>query len=328
MKNKIYYIKEFDAPGAQQLFQGQIETLFDKNRFLPVQYPKGTLSKLFFLLKFFFKVRKGDILFFIHPLYSKTNRLILNLSLFKKCNVVCIVSDINSLRNIEMKVDEEISYWKKIRYFIFQNDKMKSFAEAKVGEKVSVNIQLFDLLFTPPKANRKNSNEIVFAGNTLKCPFVKDLFRVNDIKWNIYSGTEVQLHPNVTPVLLSNGVTDRQTLPGSYGLVWEGKSITDISNFNGQYLKWVSPLKLSNYLLNSLPVIIHEDAAMAEFVVQNKIGFCVSSLFEIGEKIKVIPEADYQQMVENARGFSIEISSGYYTQKAIEGILEKINPPE
>lgn len=328
MKNKIYYIKEFDAPGAQQLFQGQIETLFDKNRFLPVQYPKGTLSKLFFLLKFFFKVRKGDILFFIHPLYSKTNRLILNLSLFKKCNVVCIVSDINSLRNIEMKVDEEISYWKKIRYFIFQNDKMKSFAEGKVGEKVSVNIQLFDLLFTPPKANRKNSNEIVFAGNTLKCPFVKDLFRVNDIKWNIYSGTEVQLHPNVTPVLLSNGVTDRQTLPGSYGLVWEGKSITDISNFNGQYLKWVSPLKLSNYLLNSLPVIIHEDAAMAEFVVQNKIGFCVSSLFEIGEKIKVIPEADYQQMVENARGFSIEISSGYYTRKAIEGILEKINPPE
>lgn len=328
MKNKIYYIKEFDAPGAQQLFQGQIETLFDKNRFLPVQYPKGTLSKLLFLLKFFFKVRKGDILFFIHPLYARTNQLILNLSLFKKCNVVCIVSDINSLRNIEMKVDEEISYWKKIRYFIFQNDKMKSFVEAKVGEKVSVNIQLFDLLFTPPKANRKNSNEIVFAGNTLKCPFVKDLFRVNDIKWNIYSGTEVQLHPNVTPVLLSNGVTDRQTLPGSYGLVWEGKSITDISNFNGQYLKWVSPLKLSNYLLNSLPVIIHEDAAMAEFVVQNKIGFCVSSLFEIGEKIKVIPEADYQQMVENARGFSIEISSGYYTQKAIEGILEKINPPE
>ena len=328
MKNKIYYIKEFDAPGAQQLFQGQIETLFDKNRFLSVQYPQGTLSKLLFLLKFFFKVRKSDILFFIHPLYSKTNRLILNLSLFKKCNVVCIVSDINSLRNIEMKVDEEISYWKKIRYFIFQNDKMKSFVEAKVGEKVSVNIQLFDLLFTLPKANRKNSNEIVFAGNTLKCPFVKDLFRVNDIKWNIYSGTEVQLHPNVTPVLLSNGVTDRQTLPGSYGLVWEGKSITDISNFNGQYLKWVSPLKLSNYLLNSLPVIIHEDAAMAEFVVQNKIGFCVFSLFEIGEKIKVIPEADYQQMVENARGFSIEISSGYYTQKAIEGILEKINPPE
>ena len=328
MKNKIYYIKEFDAPGAQQLFQGQIETLFDKNRFLSVQYPQGTLSKLLFLLKFFFKVRKGDILFFIHPLYARTNQLILNLSLFKKYNVVCIVSDINSLRNIEMKVDEEISYWKKIRYFIFQNDKMKSFVEAKVGEKVSVNIQLFDLLFTLPKANRKNSNEIVFAGNTLKCPFVKDLFRVNDIKWNIYSGTEVQLHPNVTPVLLSNGVTDRQTLPGSYGLVWEGKSITDISNFNGQYLKWVSPLKLSNYLLNSLPVIIHEDAAMAEFVVQNKIGFCVSSLFEIGEKIKVIPEADYQQMVENARGISIEISSGYYTQKAIEGILEKINPPE
>ena len=103
VKNKIYYIKEFDAPGAQQLFQGQIETLFDKNRFLSVQYPQGTLSKLLFLLKFFFKVRKSDILFFIHPLYSKTNRLILNLSLFKKCNVVCIVSDINSLRNIEMK---------------------------------------------------------------------------------------------------------------------------------------------------------------------------------------------------------------------------------
>ncbi len=328
MKNKIYYIKEFGAPGAQQLFQGQIETLFDKNKFLPVQYPKGAFSKLIFLIKFFFKVRKGDILFFIHPLYARTNQLILNISLFKKCTVVCIVSDINSLRNVDMQVDKEISYWARIRYFIFQNDRMKSFAEMKVGNKDSVNIQLFDLLFTSPEVKRNNSNEIVFAGNTSKCPFIKDLFRITDVQWNIYSGNDVQRHQNVNPVLLSNEVTDRQLLAGSYGLVWEGESITDISNFNGQYLKWVSPLKLSNYLLSSLPIIIHEDAAMAEFVVQNKIGFCVSSLFEIGEKIKLIPEADYQQMVENARRFSIQISCGYYTQKAIEGILEKINPPE
>lgn len=111
---------------------------------------------------------------------------------------------------------------------------------------------------------------------------------------------------------------------GSYGLIWEGDSITDISNFGGQYLKWVSPLKLSNYLLNSLPIITHPDAVIAEFVQQNNIGFCVSNLHEIGEKIKAIADPVYATMLENCKRVSKQISAGYFTQAAIEGILDKI----
>jgi hypothetical protein len=236
-----------------------------------------------------------------------------------------MVSDINSLRDVDLKLADEIGYWKRIKYFIFQNDKMKYFAEKEVGEKNSVNIQLFDLLFEPQTPDRKNSIEVVFAGNTAKCPFINDLSKVDDISWNIYSATDVESHTNVKHVLLNNEVVDRQLLRGSYGLVWEGESIRDISNFSGQYLKLVSPLKLSNYLLNSLPVITHKNAAIAEFVVTNNIGFCVTSLFEIGEKIKSIPEAEYQAMVENTRQFSKQISSGYYTRKAIENIQKRIS---
>ena len=113
-------------------------------------------------------------------------------------------------------------------------------------------------------------------------------------------------------------------MAGSYGLIWEGESILDISNFSGQYLRWVSPLKLSNYLLHGLPVIIHKDAAMADFVMKNKIGFCITSLAGIPKKIKAIPGNEYQSMVENTRMFSEKISTGHFTQKAIQAILNRI----
>jgi len=324
VNKNIYYIKEFGSEEAEDSFQAQIESIFDRNNFTPILYPRvNYLSRLFFLNRFIRSIPDGAVVFFIHPLYSRTNQLLLKLLLRKKCKPVCIVSDINSLR-FNSSVEKETGYWKKLKYFIFQNEKMKEWVEERAGKKISVNIELFDLLFDVPGTERKNSNDVVFAGNIEKCPFINQLHRVENIQWMIYSAGPVKSHSNVTPFSLKNEITDRPPMVGSYGLIWEGDTITDISNFGGQYLKWVSPLKLSNYLLNSLPVITHKDAAIAEFVQQNNIGFCVSSLHEIGEKINAITDPVYDTMLENCSRFSKQISAGYFTQTALEGILDKM----
>ncbi|MEK7224329.1 MAG: hypothetical protein AAB221_01440, partial [Bacteroidota bacterium] len=186
MNKNIYYIKEFGSEEARDSFQAQIESIFERNDFTPILYPRvNYLSRLFFLNRFVSSVAEGSVVFFIHPLYSRTNRLLLKLLLRKKCKPVCVVSDINSLR-FTTSLNKEIKYWKKLKYFIFQNERMKEWVEGRAGKKTSVNIGLFDLLFNVPKSERKNSNQVVFAGNTEKCPFIKELHRVKDVQWSVY----------------------------------------------------------------------------------------------------------------------------------------------
>ncbi|HWR33947.1 MAG TPA: hypothetical protein VN451_10485 [Chitinophagaceae bacterium] len=324
MVEKIYYIREFAAPEASFGFQAQLESILDKKGFVPVLYPRSNyFRRFFFLLKLFFAIPRHSVIFFLHPLYARTNRIILRWLLWKGSRPVCIVSDINSIR-FNLPLEEEIGYWKKLRYFIFQNEKMKEFVEDKAGEKVSVNIDLFDLLFDVPAPVRKNSNRVVFAGNIEKCPFINDLHRVKDIQWMIYSSTFVTKHDNINSVLLSDEIKDKKAPDGSYGLVWEGSSIENISGSGGEYLRLVSPLKLSNYLLSGLPVIIHKEAAMAGFILENKIGFCVESLFGIGKKIEKIPEYEYQSMCLRVRQIGNKISAGGFTEEVVEKILKKI----
>jgi hypothetical protein len=322
MIGKIYYIQEFFAPKDQHKFQAQIEKVFDQFGFIALKHPKQFFARFIFLCKLFFSLKKGTVVFFLHPLYTRTNKFIVRLARMRGGIPICFVTDINSLRDKTIDLSKEIGYWAALHYFIFHNDEMKRLVESKVGKRSSTFISLFDLMVEPVLAKRQNSNEVVFAGNILKCPFVHDLHHIEAIQWRIYGVTKIEVSHNVSHVQLVDDISDRQPLKGSYGLIWEGNSIEDISNYNGQYLKWVSPLKLSNYLLHSLPVITHKDAAVAPFIEKYKIGFCVSSLHEVAERINKISEEEYQALVANTYPFATKIAAGYYTKKAIEDILE------
>ncbi len=322
----VYFIKEFGAPEAKDLFQAQIENIFERNGFIPLVYPRVNYFKRLFSLSNQLRSLPGDaIVLFIHPLYARTNRLLLRSLIRKKIKTVCVVSDINSLRDETINFEKETGYWKKVPYFIFQNEKMKELVEKKYGARTSIEAGLFDLLFEVKIPRRKKTNTVVFAGNTQKCPFVNDLNKIKPIDWKIYSAHYLPEYENVKHYFLQDEVSDKQPLEGSFGLVWEGDSIGDISNFRGRYLEFVSPLKLSNYLLLGLPVIIHKDAACAGFVRENKLGICVSSLTELPGLIGELSETEYNEMNANAAVFSEKLSNGYFTQAWIEGILKKIS---
>jgi hypothetical protein len=327
MRKNVYYISEFGGADAQFSFQAQLESILKRKGLQPILYPRSNyFSRFFFICKKLFSIPRGSVVFFIHPLYAKTNKIILALLGFKKILSVCIVSDINSIR-FGTSLEKEIGYWKNVDHFIFQNDRMKQFAENKFVKKTSENLGIFDLLFPSSKIVRQKLPEIVFAGNTEKCPFINDLYKINDIRWLIYSTSDVKESSNVKFERLVDLRSDRRELKGSFGLVWEGNSIDAITGPGGEYLKIVSPLKFSNYILNGLPVITHPDAAIAKYVIENNIGFCVTSLFDVADKINSLTEERYREMRENVLQLADRIATGYFTESAIDSLIDKIEKP-
>ena len=59
-------------------------------------------------------------------------------------------------------------------------------------------------------------------------------------------------------------------------------------------------------------------AAIADFILNNGIGFTVDSLKEIPSKLRSISDADYRYMLENAARIQSKIIGGYFTNRALE----------
>ena len=64
-------------------------------------------------------------------------------------------------------------------------------------------------------------------------------------------------------------------------------------------------------------MIIWKEAALAAFVEENGVGFTVSSLSEIQEKLERITDDDYAAMLKNVQRISKRLTGGWYTKTAL-----------
>ena len=85
-----------------------------------------------------------------------------------------------------------------------------------------------------------------------------------------------------------------------------------------------NPHKLSLYIAVGLPVIIWDEAAEAEFVKRENIGWTVSSLYELPDKLANISEGDYTVMRNNAVRISKKLRDGEYMTRALKNAEAKI----
>ena len=83
-----------------------------------------------------------------------------------------------------------------------------------------------------------------------------------------------------------------QKMQGSFGLVWDGTTCDTCDGLSGSYLKINNPHKFSLYLSSGLPVIVWDQAAIADFVKKENVG---------------LPQADRRQLHEKGS----DQSSGY-----------------
>lgn len=273
-----------------------------------------------------------------YPIYYKNHRLfsfINNIKNKKKCKIITLFHDINSLRNNESLFEKKV-FKRILRYtdvYIAHNDVMKEYLVG-IGcsrDKI-VSLEIFDYLFNNKETNIEStySKSVTIAGNldTNKAAYIAQLEQLKSLKFNLYgvnfderlSGSE-----NITYYGSFPATEIPEKLNTGFGLVWDGNSVESCTGATGEYLKINNPHKLSLYLVSGIPVVIWKEAAEAEFVRKNKVGLCVASLKELENTMSAMTEGEYRIMLENVKVMQKRLSTGYYTKKALDEAIAILN---
>ena len=173
------------------------------------------------------------------------------------------------------------------------------------------------------RGKRKQGYSCIIAGNLdkQKSAYVYELPK--DIAFELYgpnytgqAGGNICYHGSFPPAELP------YELEGNFGLVWDGISVDTCAGVYGEYLKVNNPHKTSLYLASGIPVIIWKEAALAEFVEQERVGITISSLYEIKDIFEKLTEDEYADMLQHAKLISKRLTSGFYTKHAIEKAMK------
>ena len=107
-------------------------------------------------------------------------------------------------------------------------------------------------------------------------------------------------------------------LEGGFGLVWDGDSAETCSGVFGEYLRYNNSHKASLYLASGFPLVVWKQSALSHFVLEKGCGIAVESLHDVKETIDNLSDADYQDLVDNAKRVGQEIRDGHYLKTALK----------
>ena len=107
-------------------------------------------------------------------------------------------------------------------------------------------------------------------------------------------------------------------LEGGFGLVWDGDSAETCSGVFGEYLRYNNSHKASLYLASGFPLVVWKQSALSHFVLEKGCGIAVESLHDLKEIIDNLSDADYQDLVDNAKRVGQEIREGHYLKTALK----------
>ncbi len=251
----------------------------------------------------------------------------------KDVRIISVIHDIENLRkiyNTEYMQREAEFMLKTSDILIVHNKKMAEYYQQEgIESERLINLKIFDYLCSDDSIPLRGiSRNVVVAGNLSadKNPHIALLSELGGIKFHLYGmGYEKQKdEDNIT----YHGTFSADELPDvmidGFGLVWGGDSLDGCTGNAGEYLRYNAPHKLSLYLAAGLPVIIWDKAAMADFVLENEVGFTVSSLYELEENLNNITEEKYTQYLSNANRIGLQLRNGEYTKKAIKEAEQRL----
>lgn len=291
----------------------------------------------------FAKLTEGDILYIQFPPVLHTVFYALCVRSLQKrgVKVVLLIHDLEILR---WKKKANASFAEKMRFdieertvllaadgIIAHNEKMKGLlTELGIDADKIVCLGIFDYLI--PEFAKRNlcsgkcmkNGPILIAGNLArhKAGYVYDL--PSDVSFELFGtnfcGSEAEniaymgsQPPEELPFLLK----------GSFGLVWDGDSSETCSGVYGEYLSFNNPHKTSLFLSSGIPVIIWENAALADFVRENHCGITVSSLGEIKEAVESLTDEEYDGLCLGASRIGRLLRRGTMTKAAADAILTR-----
>lgn len=248
----------------------------------------------------------------------------------KNIKIICVVHDVEIFRR--KHTNEYISQYNMLKdcadIWIVHNAKMKKLlVEVGFAEERIVCLDIFDYLIENSTEIRRDEG-VIIAGNLdiNKSPYIYKLNEIENVTFNLF-GANYSTTNEYDNICYFGAYLPEQliaNLQGKYGLVWDGDSLDTCSGLTGEYLKINNPHKLSLYLAVGLPVIIWEEAAEAEFVLKENVGFTVKSLYELPDKLASVCDADYEIMKRNAEIVGVRLRKGEYLTNAIREAERRI----
>jgi len=300
----------------------------------------GTIKNFFGITLALLRLPFKSTLCTQYPL-NKFRSYVLFVAKLKKCQIITIVHDVRFLKGRTGSASKELEKIVASDAIIVHNDAMKKwFIEQDVKIPIIV-LGIFDYILNEglPQANDENKGikpyEVVYAGGFAdgKNSYIFDLDTLNehDFRMKLYGigfDYEKLKVPKETSIISYEGAfpSDKVAyhIEGSFGLVWDGISTEECSGQYGQYLKFNNPHKTSLYILCGLPVIVWDQAAISTFILENNLGFVVSNLKDLSDKLQNLSQEDYQKMKNNVDITRKKIISGKYLNHAINEALQNI----
>lgn len=209
---------------------------------------------------------------------------------------------------------------------IGHNNKMnKILVKMGIDKDKLIPLRIFDYLVHGDfqYTERKVDDPIVVAG-TLRQHKAGYAYNLPEgIDFNLYGvGYENEEKEGVQYFGSFNPEELTQKMEGSFGLIWDGTTSETCDGISGNYIKLNNPHKLSLYLASGLPVVVWDQAAVADFVGKEKVGFAVGNIAAIKDVTSQISEDSYREMVENARKISGRLLTGSYARSALNKALD------
>lgn len=273
------------------------------------------------------KLTKGDEIVIEYPLMNTTlfvDKAIKSASK-KGIKTTAVIHDLNSLRytNIPRFAYEDKQVLDSFDSVISHNDSMTTYLTG-LGINVNkiINLEVFDYLYKENGCNSSEGDEgVIIAGNLApeKAGYLSELNAIKNTKFNLYGIGYEKSELDINMEYRGSFKPDEliENLKGKFGLVWDGTSIKECNGLYGEYLQYNNPHKASLYLAAGIPLIVWEKSALAKFVYGNNLGIVVSSLYELGEKIKTISDDEYADMLNNVNSVGERVRKGKFLTEAL-----------
>lgn len=311
---------------AIKIFESSKQNIFIKIR--------RNFSIFFQVLFKMLKLQKKGVIIFQYP-FLKTSiiRLMNKICKIKKITFIAVVHDIESIRykKDDHIINDELNRFSEFDYLIVHNRIMKNIVLKKNTslEGKIIELYLFDYLVNsqPKEIINYSKNNVIIAGNLSyeKSPYVYQLenIKLQNTRINLYG---INYNGLQNSYIQYKGVFKPDNIPFNtgFGLVWDGDSIDTCSGDTGEYTRINNPHKLSLYMAAGIPVFVWKEAAIAHFVKENNLGFCIESLNEIDDIIDNLTDEQYRELVKNVNLISKRVQKGYYTLSALEKIYDYI----
>lgn len=288
-------------------------------------------------------IADNSILLLQHPFWQEQkerNEILLKLKKEKNVKIISLVHDVENLRKTFQSeyMQQEFEFMLEIAdVLIVHNESMKDyFISLGIKDTKIVTLSIFDYFMDEEVQTKKSfESSISIAGNldAIKSPYIGKLQELENIKIHLYGPNYKETRNNKdNSNILYHGSFPANEVPMQlncgFGLVWDGDSLEGCAGNTGEYLKYNNPHKLSLYLAAGLPVIVWSQAATADFVLQNGLGFVVNSLYEIEDILLNMTIEEYREYVSKVNDISKRIRCGQFTTNALkqsEVILDNLH---